>query len=344
MIKTTSLAEELVTAVYRQAILAGAHVHTDISLPLMQEIFFRHASDEQLDFVSPLDTVGVNEFDALLSIMADSNTKRLSGIDPERIARARRAGAGLMKIFHERAARMEVRWCVTLYPTFSAAQDAEMGLEDYREFVYSAGMLNEADPVAFWKAEGERQRALCDWMKGRERVILKGDNIDLSLSIRDRTFVDSDGRYNFPDGEIFTGPVEDSVNGWVRFSYPAIYGGQEVSDIELWFKAGKVVKEKAAKNQELLTKMLDMDHGSRYLGEWGIGTNYGIQRFTKNMLFDEKIGGTIHLALGASYPETGGKNDSGLHWDMLCDMSHSEIQVDGELFYRDGKPVVGSPS
>lgn len=343
VIVSTPLAEELVNAVYRQAIMTGAHVHTDIRLPLLQEIFFKHASDEQLDFVPPIDALVMKEFDAVLSIMADTNTKRLSGIDPERIARMRRAGAGLMKIFHERAARMEVRWCVTLYPTYSAAQDAEMGLEDYREFVYGAGMLNEADPVSFWKAEGERQKALCNWLKGRDRVVIKGDNIDLTMSIHDRTFVEADGRYNFPDGEIFTGPVEDSANGWVRFSYPAIYGGQEVSDIELWFEDGKVVKEKAGKNQELLTKMLDMDAGSRYLGEWGIGTNYGIQRFTKNMLFDEKIGGTIHLALGASYPETGGKNDSGLHWDMLCDMSHSQIHVDGDLFYQDGKPVIGLP-
>ena len=152
--------------------------------------------------------------------------------------------------------------------------------------------------------------------------------------------MESAGKFNFPDGEIFTGPVEDSVNGWVRFRYPAIYDGQEVNDIELWFEDGKIVKEKASKGQEFLTALLNTDPGARYLGEWGIGTNYHIQRFTKNMLFDEKIGGTIHLAVGASYPETGGKNESGLHWDMLCDMAASEIVVDGEVFYRNGKPVV----
>jgi aminopeptidase len=341
-VSSTPLAEELVYAVYRLAVEAGAHLYTEISLPLLQEIFMKQASDEQLDFVSPIDDLVVKDFDAVLNIRAAANTKNLSGIDPQRIARFRRAHAGLSKIFHERAARQEVRWCVTQYPSFSAAQDAEMGLEDYQDFVFGAGMLNEADPVAFWKAEGERQRAMCAWLKGRDRVSLKGENIDLMFSIRDRLFVESDGKYNFPDGEIFTGPVEDSANGWVRFSYPAIYGGQEASDIELWFEGGKVVKEKAGKNQELLTKMLDIDAGSRFLGEWGIGTNYGIERFTKNMLFDEKIGGTIHLALGSGYPETGSKNESGLHWDMLCDMAHSEIHVDGELFYRDGKPVDGA--
>ncbi|MBI3738053.1 MAG: aminopeptidase, partial [Chloroflexi bacterium] len=160
------------------------------------------------------------------------------------------------------------------------------------------------------------------------------------LSIKGRTFIECAGKENFPDGEIFTGPVEHSVNGWIRFKYPAIYDGQEITDIELWFKDGKVVKEKASKNQELLTSLLNTDAGARYLGEWGIGTNYGIKRFTKNMLFDEKIGGTIHFAVGAGYPESGSKNDSGLHWDMLCDMADAEIKVDGDLFYKNGKSLI----
>jgi aminopeptidase len=221
------------------------------------------------------------------------------------------------------------------------AQEADMNLSDYQEFVYGAGLLNEPDPVALWRAEGERQMKLIRWLAGKNQVTLKGANIDLRLSIAGRAFKEADGKYNFPDGEIFTGPVEDSVNGWVRFRYPAIYNGQEVTDIELWFENGQVVKEQASKGQELLTSLLNTDPGARYLGEWGIGTNYGIQRFTKNMLFDEKIGGTIHFAVGASYPETGGQNESGLHWDMLCDMAASEIVVDGEVFYKDGKPVSG---
>jgi aminopeptidase len=220
------------------------------------------------------------------------------------------------------------------------AQEAEMSLADYREFVYDAGLLNEPDPVAAWQKELARQRELIAWLAGKNHVRIKGANIDLKLSIKQRQFIESAGKFNFPDGEIFTSPLEDSPNGWVRFRYPAIYSGQEVTDIELWFEDGKIVKEKASKGRELLTSLLNTDPGARYLGEWGIGTNYGIQRFTKNMLFDEKLGGTIHLAVGASYPETGGKNDSGLHWDMLCDMAQSEIIVDGEVFYRNGKPVV----
>ncbi|MGH7598152.1 MAG: aminopeptidase [bacterium] len=339
-LRTSPLAEELSLAVYAEAIKAGAHVVIQNSLPGAEEIFYKYATETQLDYVSPLYKLTIETFDAILYIEAEHNTRSLSGVDPTRLAHSRKARAPVSKILLDRSARHELRWCYTVYPTHAMAQEAEMSLADYREFVYNAGLLNEPEPVAAWQKELQRQRELIAWMADKNRVILKGDNIDLALSIKGRKFIESAAQYNFPDGEIFTGPVEHSVNGWVRFRYPAIYDGQEVTDIELWFENGKIVKEKASKGQELLTALLNTDAGSRYLGEWGIGTNYHIQRFTKNMLFDEKLGGTIHLAVGASYPETGGKNDSGLHWDMLCDMAESEIVVDGELFYRNGKPVV----
>jgi aminopeptidase len=201
-------------------------------------------------------------------------------------------------------------------------------------------MLDAPDPIAAWRGERERQRELTRWLAGRDQVRFVGPHIDLRLSIQGRTFGEYNGRLNFPDGEIATSPLESSADGWVRFSYPAIYAGQEVEDVELWFEHGKVVREKAGKGQALLTALLDADAGSRYLGEWGIGTNYQIRRFTKNMLFDEKMGGTIHLALGAGLPQAGGQNQSSIHWDMLCDMSESEILVDGDLFYKDGKFVI----
>lgn len=339
-LRTSPLADELSLAVYEEAVRAGAHVFVENILPGSDEVLYKYASDEQLDFVSPIRRLVAETFDAALFIYAEHNTRELSGVDPARMARSRRAGADLSRRFMERAARGELRWCITVYPTHAMAQEADMSLNDYREFVFGAGLLNEPDPVAKWLEEGARQQKLIGWLAGKNQVELKGANVDLRLSIKDRLFREADGKYNFPDGEIFTGPVEHSASGWIRFCYPAIYGGQEVSDIELWFQNGKVVKESASKGQALLTSLLDTDAGARYLGEWGIGTNYGIRRFTKNMLFDEKMGGTIHLAVGASYPETGGKNDSGLHWDMLCDMADSEIRVDGELFYRNGKPVV----
>lgn len=338
-LRTTPLAEELNLAVYAEAVKAGAHVFVDQRMPGADEILFKYASDEQLDYVSPIRRILAETFDASLYIEAEHNSRSLSGIDGSRMARARKAYAELFNKTMKRSAEGTYRWCITVYPTHAMAQDADMNLADYREFVYGAGMLNEADPVAFWKEAGRKQTELAKWLKGHDKVVLKGSNVDVNLSIKDRVFEISDGRYNFPDGEIFTSPLEDSVNGWIRFKYPAIYDGQEVTDIELWFENGRVVKEKAEKNQDLLTSLLNTDAGARSLGEWGIGTNYGIQRFSKNMLFDEKIGGTIHFAVGLGFPECGGKNESGLHWDMLCDMAESEITVDGELFYRNGKVV-----
>ena len=339
-IRTHPIAEELTQAVYEQVIKAGAFPFVVVTLPGLEEIFYKYANDAQLDYISPVRKLILETFDANLVIWTEHNTRELSGIDPSRKARTSKASAPLIKHFYERAARGEVHWTLTAFPSQAMAQEADMGWLDYREFVFGAGMLNEPDPVAFWKAEGERQKKLVSWLKGHDQVVFKGESIDLTLSMKDRIFIPCDGKENFPDGEIFTGPVEDSANGWVRFKYPAIEYGQEVTDIELWFENGRVVKEKASKNQELLTAMLETDPGARYLGEWGIGTNYGIQRFTKNMLFDEKIGGTVHFAVGAGYPETGSKNDSGIHWDMLCDMHESEIFVDGELFYQNGKPVI----
>jgi aminopeptidase len=211
-----------------------------------------------------------------------------------------------------------------------------MSLRDYQEFVFEAGLLDEPDPVAAWRIEGKKQKKLIDWLTGKDLVEISGEDIDIKFSIKDRNFKEADGKYNFPDGEIFTAPVEGSANGWVRFKYPAIYQGQEVIDVELWFEDGKVVKEKASKGDELLSSVLNTDDGSRFIGEWGIGTNYGIKKFTKNMLFDEKMGGTIHFAMGKGYPETGSVNESAIHWDLLCDMAQSEIKIDQELFYENG--------
>jgi len=335
-IRTTPLAEELSLAVYKEAVLTGAHITVLNGLPGAAEIFYKHASDAQLEFISPVSKLITETWEADLYIDAEHNTRELSAVDPARMAITRKANADLRKIYFERAARKELKWSLTVYPTHAMAQEADMSLVDYQDFVYGACLLHEDDPVAAWQKLGAKQERYIQWLDGRDQVEIKGEFVDLKFSIKNRTFENCDGKYNFPDGEIFTGPVEDSVNGYIRFSYPAIFSGQEVNDIELWFENGRVVSEKASKGQDLLTKTLDTDKGARYLGEWGIGTNYDIQRFTKNILFDEKIGGTIHLAVGAGFPETGSKNDSGIHWDMLCNMKESQILVDGELFYKDG--------
>lgn len=339
-LRTTPLAQELNLTMYTEAVKAGASVLVQQAIPGSAEAFYRYASEEQLDFVAPVSKMIVDTFEASLVILAEENTRALAGVDPKRLARGRRASGQLSGRIMQRAAEGTHRWCVTLYPTPAQAQDANMSLADYTEFVYAAGMLNEDDPVEFWRNEGKQQLGIVARLERHDEVRLKGANVDLTLSVKDRIFETSDGRYNFPDGEIFTSPIEDSVNGWIRFRYPGIYAGQEVEDIQLWFEHGEVVKEQSAKNGELLTSLLNTDAGARVLGELGIGTNYGITRFSRNMLFDEKMGGTIHLAVGHGFPECGGRNESALHWDMLCDMADSEIRMDGELLYKDGRFLV----
>lgn len=339
-ISTTPLAAELTRAVYKEAVAAGAHVTVQNQIDGLSEIFFKYANDEQLTYISPVQKLIFETFDVYLNISASYNSRALSGIDPSRQRLARKASAEIFGTVMKRIAEGEMKGCITQFPTNAAAQEADMSLSDYGDFVYGAGLLHLDDPVAAWKEEAKRQQRLIDWLAGKNRIVLKGSNIDLEMSIDGRHFIPAAGKENFPDGEIYTSPVEDSINGWVRFGYPAIYGGQEVVDIELWFENGRVVKETAVKGQELLTSLLNTDDGARILGELGIGTNYGIRKFTKNMLFDEKIGGTIHLAVGAGFPECGSQNSSGLHWDMLCDMAESEITVDGELFYKNGEIVI----
>jgi aminopeptidase len=265
----------------------------------------------------------------------------LSAIDPSRQQIAQVAQSELMGVYMERSAAGELRWVGTLYPTNAHAQEADMSLEAFENFVFRACHADKEDPVAEWLAVRAVQQQLVDWLLGKEIVTVKGPNVDLQLSIAGRTFINSDGKRNMPSGEIFTGPVEESANGWVRFSYPAIVAGREVSGVELRFEDGNVVEAKAQKNEEFLLKTLDTDAGARYLGEFAVGTNYAIDRFTKSILYDEKIGGTIHMALGRGYPETGSKNVSAIHWDMICDMRDGgQIWVDDELFYDSGEFVV----
>lgn len=342
MIEATTAAEPLVRAVYQRVLEQGGHPHLLFSLPDQDEVFFRAASDEQLDFVPAFHKMAAETFDVRIRIYSEANTRQLSSVDPARAQRRQKAVAQIQAAVFQRAAEGKLRWISTQFPTQAYAMDADMGWNDYQDFIYRACHADEttADPVAHWRGIEKAQAVTIARIQGHDRVTVKGPNADLSLSIKGRTFLNSCGIHNLPDGEIYTGPVEDSVNGWVRFTYPAIYGGRSVDGVELVFEQGKVVKATARKNQDFLEQMLNSDAGARYLGEFAIGTNFQIDRFTRNILYDEKIGGTFHMALGASYPETGGQNRSAIHWDMICDLrSQSEIRVDGELFYRDGQFV-----
>jgi aminopeptidase len=331
-------ASPLLEAVYAKVLQAGGHPLMMVSLPGAQELFFRHASDEQLQHVPEPLKLALETYDVTIRIEGTNNTKALSNIDPARMVMANRAIKEMTKIYMQRAAAGDLRWTVTLFPTNAHAQDAEMSLSEYEDFVYGACMPDSDDPVDYWHRFSAWQQKIVDWLKGKERVHVVGPDTDLHLSIAGRTFINSDGKHNMPSGEVFTGPVEDSVNGRVYFSYPAITAGREVAGIRLWFENGKVVKATAKKNEDFLVQTLDTDEGARYVGEFAIGTNKGITRFTRQILFDEKINGSFHMALGRSYPETGGKNESAIHWDMICDMRDGgEIWVDDELLYKDGE-------
>ncbi len=340
VIEGSYVAAPLVREVYREAIRAGAHIKTRIGVDGLGEIYFREASDEQLKYISELDRFEIDYYDAALSIWADVNTKGLSGVDPARMALASGAHVSLQKRYLERIGKGELSWCGTQFPTHANAQDAGMSLSDYEDFVFGAGMLDQADPVAAWRKVHDTQQHIADFLDQHNEIHIVAPDTDITYRVAGRKWINCAGTENFPDGEVFTGPIENSVNGTVRFSYPAVYGGREVEDVRLTFEAGKVVKASALRGQEFLDAMLDTDAGSRFLGEVAFGLNYNIQRFSRNMLFDEKIGGTMHMALGASLPESGGQNESGIHWDMVCDLHAGKVFADGQLIYENGKFVV----
>jgi aminopeptidase len=216
-----------------------------------------------------------------------------------------------------------------------------MSLVDYEDFYFGACLAGEPDPVEAWRRQSEEVRRLAEWIEGHEEVRIVGPGTDLRLGIAGRAFIAADGRHNMPDGEFFTGPIEDSAEGEITFHLPATYAGREVSGVRFRFRGGRVVEASAERGEEFLNTILDTDEGARRLGELGIGTNYGIERGTKSILLDEKIGGTVHLAVGRSYPETGGVNESAVHWDMICDLRRGgRIEVDGELLQSDGRFAV----
>jgi aminopeptidase len=332
-----AFAAPLLVAAYRETLAAGAHPFTRVTIDGLDEIFFKHGSDEQLRYVSPLVEMEYERIDASLGVWGDWNTRSLSGVDPKRQALRREATRTLSQRFMERAARGEVRWVGTQYPSYADAQEAEMSLAEYEDFVFGAGLLDRPDPVAAWERVREDQQRVIDLLKGRQTLYLRGKDIDLTVGVGGRTWINAAGEYNFPDGEVFTGPVEAATSGRVKFSFPAIYSGREVRNVELIFSDGRVVSATAEKGEEFLRTMLGLDEGAGRIGEFAFGLNYGITRFTRNILFDEKIGGTIHMALGAGYPETGSRNQSGLHWDMICDLrDDAEVAADGETIYRNG--------
>lgn len=341
MITATPIAEPLVVEVYREALRAGAHPFVRLGLPGLGEIFYKGAKKHQLEFVSPITKFEMEKIDKRLSIRASANTKALTGVDPSKQAASSRAHRPILDRFMERSATGELKWCGTQFPCQASAQDAEMSLDEYEDFVLRACLLHRKDPVAAWRGVHRRQARICRFLNNVKKLRIVAKDTDVRMSVEGRKWINSDGKHNMPSGEVFTGPIEDSVEGRIAFSFPACTSGREVHDVRLTFEKGKVVKAAASKGEDFLLKQLDVDEGARFVGEVAIGTNYAIQRFTKNTLFDEKIGGTIHMAVGASYPDSGGLNKSSIHWDMVNDMRDGgKIYADGKIIYKDGEFVL----
>jgi len=337
----TQVAEPLVREIYLEVLRAGGHPYVNMLLLDQKYLFFSEAKDYQLEKVSPIDDLVMKTFDLEFCILSSSNTRSLESIDPKKQQIRNKAYKDLTDLFMKRQSDGSYRWVVTAYPTSAYAQDAEMSVTEFTDFIFSATHVNVEDPVKYWKGISKSQQSIIDWFKGKEKVEISGEGIELSFSIKERSFINCDGKKNMPDGEIFTGPVEESVNGKVKFSYPCIFGGKEVNGVELTFEGGQITKASAEKNEEYLQEMIATDDGAKYLGEFGIGTNYDVKKFTGNMLLDEKIGGTIHFALGAGYPDSGSKNQSSIHWDMLTDMTGGgKLIVDDELIYESGKFLI----
>ncbi len=340
LIECTLLAEPLVRELYSLILERGGYPHLALTLPDQEELFYTHAHDIQLDVPPTFTKLAYDTFEGRIRIHSLANTRALTNVPPASIQRYQKGVAPILKTQMARGAAGQFKWVSTLFPTQAQAMEAEMGLHEFEDFVYKACKADDdtADPLAAWNQVELDQRSALNLLQGHDRVELHGPNVDLTLSIKDRKFNNSFGVFNMPDGEIYTGPVEDSLNGWVRFTYPAVYTGRVVEGVELKFEKGRVVQATARRNQDLLLQLIDSDPGSRYVGEFAVGTNFGINRAIKNILFDEKIGGSFHMALGAGYPETGSVNQSVIHWDMICDLqTDSEMRVDGEVVYRNGR-------
>jgi aminopeptidase len=341
VIQATTAAELLVQAVFEEVLRAGGQPIMQMTTNGAQAAFFELASNDQLDFVPPPSEWAAEQAETRIAIMSEVNSRALSRVDPKKQARAQKARRGLMETMMSRAAAGEHRWALTLFPTHSYASEAGMSLADYEDFYYAACLATDGDPVTAWQRQSDQVNHLAEWIQGREEIHIVAPGTDLKLNVSGRNWIPCTGEHNMPDGEFFTGPVEDSANGEIAFSFPASYGGRTVSGVRFRFEDGKVVDASADQGEEFLLEMLDTDEGARRLGEIGIGTNFGISTGTQEILLDEKIGGTVHLAVGMSYPESGGTNNSAVHWDMVCDLREGgSITVDGTELQRDGRFVV----
>jgi aminopeptidase len=331
-------AAPLVVPLHREAIKRGAHAYTALDLSGLKEVLVEHGSDEQLSFVSPLELREMDAIDASITIWSETNTRSFTRADTDRRQRQLTAQRQVAIRRRDRIARGEHRWCGTLSPTQGHAQDADMSLEDYEDFVFRACHVLDEDPVEHWRQVGERLQARAEELGSVRELRIVGEDTDLTVVVEGRAWRAAYGRQNVPDGEVYTSPVETGVSGTIRFGFPAVFGGREIDDARLVLENGRVVAAEAAGGEDYLRSLLQLDEGASGVGEIAFGLNYEIDRFTRNILFDEKIGGTMHMALGMGFEALGGQNRSALHLDLICDLRREgEVYADGELVWRSGQ-------
>lgn len=327
-----------VIEVVKEATKKGAHVEYTLESDEIKEIQLKYGSEKQLKSGNMIYESILSKADVWLTAWGNRNTRMLSRIDSNKLKIHQQGASVWRKIYSDRTGDGSLRWCGTQYPTYADAQEASMSMSEYEDFVYGAGLLDSEDPVSEWKKISKEQDRWVKYLDSKSSLHIVSEGTDIMIGINGRKWINCDGKQNFPDGEIFTSPLENNINGYITFSFPGIFAGRQIEGIKLEVKDGKVINAWAKKGEELLKSLLETDEGSSFFGEVAIGTNYGIKDFTSNMLFDEKIGGTVHMAIGDSMPEARGKNKSSLHWDMLCDMRNGgKIYADGELFYENGK-------
>jgi aminopeptidase len=338
-INSTDSAAPLILELQKAAIARGAHAYANVALEGLSEILVAEGSKAQREFVADLALREVDRLDAEVTIWSEANTRSFSRADPEARGQVYAAERSLVNRRWQRIGRGELRWVGTLTPTNAHAQDAEMSLREYEDFVFRAcHVAGGEDPVVHWRAVADELTARAAEFADTREIRIVAPDTDIRLGVAGRTWQPSYGTHNMPDGEVFTSPVETETEGEIRFTLPAVFYGREVEDIRLRFEGGRVVDADARSGADYLRTLLDTDDGARVLGEFAFGLNYEIDRWTRNILFDEKIGGTVHLALGSGFEECGSKNDSALHWDIICDLrEEGEIYADGELVWRAGR-------
>lgn len=334
-------AKDLIRAVYKRVIQRGGNALVRTPIGELTGIFLKNASDEQLAYVDPITKLEYEKADVFISIGAPLNTKSLARADVSKLAKRGKATKQLSELLLSRSANGEARWVVADVPTHALAQEAKMSLDEYSEFLFKSCYLDIDNPVEKLKELDEKQTKWANYLNNVKNIHIVGEKTDITFNVEGRKWISCSGLNNYPDGEVFTSPVEDGINGEIYFDFPQNYRGNSATKVHLWIENGKIVKFDAETGKDYLEAMFNMDEGSKGIGEIAIGTNDEIQDVTGNILFDEKIGGSIHMAVGASYPETGGKNVSGLHWDMIKNMKNGgKIFADDILIYENGKFII----